>query len=461
VTGPASTAETGDGMTAAETPGRAGPPGNGVAFVLGTTSGGTARHAGQLAVGCRRAGLQVTVLGPASARAALAAGSTEPAHSEPAHSEPAHSEPAHSEPAHSEPAHSEPAHSEPAHSEPGRTEPGHSEPGGAEPDSPEVPFQPLQISDRPHPARDARAIRRLHRLLRQAAPGVVHAHGLRAGAFAALALLPARRPRRPALIVTVHNAPPQGGRQARLLYGLLELICARRADVVLCVSADLAARMRRRGAQRVTGVAVPAPVAPPPSEQAIAAARADIDAAGRPVVLAVGRLAGQKGLDTLLAAAARWQHREPAPRLVIAGEGPLAADLAVTAGRTGVDLVLLGQRADVPPLLAAADVLVVASSWEGYPLIVEETLRAGRPLVATRVGGIPELVGAELASEAAAVLVPPGDPGALADAILNVLDNPDLGARLSAAALARAAVLPTQSDVLTAMLALYRELATT
>ena len=94
----------------------------------------------------------------------------------------------------------------------------------------------------------------------------------------------------------------------------------------------------------------------------------------------------------------------------------------------------LGQRADVPSLLAAAEVVVVASSWEGQPLVVQETLRAGRPLVATRVGGIPDLTG-----EHGALLVPPGDAGGLASAVLAVLDDPERAEKLGAAALARAA----------------------
>ena len=78
----------------------------------------------------------------------------------------------------------------------------------------------------------------------------------------------------------------------------------------------------------------------------------------------------------------------------------------------------LGQRGDVPALLAAADVVVVPSHWEGQPLIVQEALRAGAPLVASRVGGIPDLTG-----EDAALLVPPRDNGKLAAAVLSVLGD--------------------------------------
>jgi glycosyltransferase involved in cell wall biosynthesis len=372
-----------------------------VAYVLGTASGGTARHAGLLAEGCRRAGLAVLAAGPDSSRAAFAAGIA-------------------------------------------------SLPGAAGARAGPVAYHRAEIGARPRPVRDLAALAALRALLRRADPDIVHAHGLRAGAFAALALLPSRPSRRPALVVTVHNAPP-AGRAARAVYGVLELACARRADLLLCASADLAARLRRRARGRVAEFDVPAPPAPPPSAAAVARARAALGPPGRPAVLAVGRLAEQKGLDTLLAAARRWQDRVPVPVLAIAGEGPLAAGLAAAAGRTGVDLALLGQRDDVPALLAAADVIAVPSRWEARALVVQEAMRAGRPIVASRVGGIPALTG-----EDAAILVPPGDAAQFAAAVLAVLDDPGRAARLSAAARDRAAALPGPDAAVAAILAAYR-----
>jgi glycosyltransferase involved in cell wall biosynthesis len=236
------------------------------------------------------------------------------------------------------------------------------------------------------------------------------------------------------------------------VFGLLELICARRADAVLCASADLADRMRHRGAVGVAEFSVPALPVPWPSDEAVARARRDTGAAGRPVVLAAGRLAPQKGFDILLAAAARWRDRDPVPRLAIAGGGPLATELTAAAERSGTDLVLLGDRDDVPALLAVADVVAVPSRWEARALIVQESLRAGVPVVASRTGGTADLTGPD-----AAILVPPEDAGALATAILAVLDDPDLAARLSEAGRARAAELPTAADAVTAARAVYRD----
>jgi glycosyltransferase involved in cell wall biosynthesis len=252
--------------------------------------------------------------------------------------------------------------------------------------------------------------------------------------------------------VTVHNAPPDGA-LAAAVYRALELVVARRATAVLAVSPDLAARMRRRGAADVGPAIVPAPVMARPSAAQIEQAVADIGADGAPVVLAVGRLAAQKGFSVLLDAAASWQDRRPRPLLALAGAGPLAGPLAVRARGQGLAVRFLGQRDDVPALLQAADVVVVPSRWEGQPLIVQEAMRAGRPLVASRAGGIPGLTG-----EDAALLVAPLDPGQLAAAVLAVIGDRALARRLGAAALARAAAFPSESDAVNAVIAVYDRL---
>jgi glycosyltransferase involved in cell wall biosynthesis len=365
-----------------------------LAFVLGTSTGGTARHVLMLAAGCAARGELAEVFGPAQTDRDF-----------------------------------------------GFSAGGH------------VGFTAVEIADRPRVAKDLRAIRRLRRMLRAWRPDVAHAHGLRAGALTAVALAfvrPTVYDARPALVVTVHNAPPAGG-VTGAVYRVLERIVARSADSVLAVSPDLEDRMRAAGARRVGRALVPA--FPPAGVSAETPAAPDVDP-GRPLVLAVGRLAAQKGFGTLLEAAALWRDMKPEPLLLIAGQGPLEAELKRQAARLRLDARFAGQRDDVPALLASAAVFVLPSLWEGQPLALQEALRAGVPIVATRVGGTPELTG-----EDAAVLVPPGDPRRLADAVRAVLTDEVLAARLRKAAASRARALPDEDDAVTAALAEYERMA--
>jgi glycosyltransferase involved in cell wall biosynthesis len=264
--------------------------------------------------------------------------------------------------------------------------------------------------------------------------------------------LTGRPGQRPALAVTVHNAP-SAAPGAAAVYALLAWIVARRADAVTWVSDDLGARLRRRGARDAGRALVPAPPAPAPSPAQVAKARDDLGGTGRPVVLAAGRLTPQKGFGVLIAAAPLWRHRNPEPVLAIAGDGPLAPALAEQARAAGPGVHLLGQRGDVPALLAAADVVVVPSMWEGQPMFLQEALRAGKPVVASRVGGIPALTGDD-----GALLVPPGDAAALAAAVESVLDHPALAAKLATAAAQRGAALPSAAAATDAAITLYHRL---
>jgi glycosyltransferase involved in cell wall biosynthesis len=199
----------------------------------------------------------------------------------------------------------------------------------------------------------------------------------------------------------------------------------------------------------VPGAAAPSAIAPSAIAPAPVAPAA-VDPAGRPVVLAVGRHARQKGLDVLVEAAAAWRDLDPAPLVVIAGDGPLTGELRAQAAELGVDVRFPGRRDDVPALLRAAAVFVLPSRWEGQPLVLQEALRAGIPVVATLVGGVPGLTG-----EDAAVLVPGADARALAAAVRSVLTDAPLAARLRAAAAVRAATLPSETDAVRAALTAY------
>lgn len=147
-----------------------------------------------------------------------------------------------------------------------------------------------------------------------------------------------------------------------------------------------------------------------------------------PVVLCVARLAPQKGHTILLDAASRLLRRGRPCTFLLAGEGRERHRLEELVRELGVDVRFLGDRTDVNALLANADVVVLPSLWEGLSNAVMEAMAAGRPIVATAIGGTPELLAGR------GVLVPVSDAEALADGIVRVLDDPDLAASLGRAA---------------------------
>ncbi|MGW7696517.1 glycosyltransferase family 4 protein [Streptomyces asiaticus] len=291
--------------------------------------------------------------------------------------------------------------------------------------------------------------------LRRAAQGaaLVHAHGLRSGLLAAVAL----RGRNVPLIVTWHTRVDAEGARARLVR-LMERRVARAAAIVLGASSDLVARARARGARdaRLAPVAVPAPRRPPETADGRRQkARAELGVVERPLLVTAGRLEGMAGHGPLLDAARRWRVLDPRPLLVVAGEGPDRAVLQRRIDTEGLPVRLLGRREDVPQLLSAADVAVLSSRWEARSLLAQEALHAGVPLVATAVGGVPELVGE------AAELVPYGDPEALADAVTGLLADPVRRVELAAAGRARTAGWPTEDDTVAHVLSVYDELVQT
>lgn len=304
-------------------------------------------------------------------------------------------------------------------------------------------FVCVNIASGLRPLVDARAARVLRGVTGDAS--IVHAHGLRAGL-----LTGAVTPRSTPFVVTWHNAVLAAG-LVRPAYTALERLVARRADLTLCVSPDLERRVLQLGGRDVRPGPVAAPPLPAPSRTA-QDVKAELGAADRPLVLTVARLHAQKGYPTLVAAASRLASRRPVPMFVAAGDGPQRAEIAAEISRTGAPVRLLGWRTDLSDLLLAADVVVVPSVWEGSPLAVQEALRAGRPLVATAVGGIPSLVGD------GADLIPPGDPVAMAEAIGRILDDPVHAAALIARGARVAGRLPTDESALAQLIAVYAEL---
>jgi glycosyltransferase involved in cell wall biosynthesis len=158
------------------------------------------------------------------------------------------------------------------------------------------------------------------------------------------------------------------------------------------------------------------------------------DAAG-PVV-AVARLSPEKDVANLVHATALCAPRVPELRVEVAGDGPCLGELQALAASLGVGdrITFLGEVRDVPALLARARMFVLPSRSEGIPLTALEAMACGLPVVATRVGGLPEVVDEGVTG----LLVPPADPAALADAMVAIGSDPDRCDRMGRAGRRRA-----------------------
>ncbi|MFE2561523.1 glycosyltransferase family 4 protein [Streptomyces sp. NPDC059352] len=308
---------------------------------------------------------------------------------------------------------------------------------------------------------------------------VVHAHGLQASVRAALALSAgsrcplasagggrgplasaggARSPLAPAgggrtpLVTTWHSRHHLDGARGGV-QRLLERTTVRASSVVLATSSELVDRARLRGARDARLAPVTVPAARGPVCLHDGKARAELGAVDRPLLMAVGALERGRGYGTLLDAAREWRELDPQPLLVIAGEGPERAALQRRITAEGLAVRLIGRRDDVAELLAAADVAVLPSRREARSLLAQEALRLGVPLVATAVGGVPELVGD------AAELVPYGDAGALAGAVRGLLEDAERRMDLAAAGRVQAGTWPTEDETVAHVLSVYDELA--
>jgi glycosyltransferase involved in cell wall biosynthesis len=274
---------------------------------------------------------------------------------------------------------------------------------------------------RPLDARGMRAVRRFAR-----GADVVHGLDRRAGLWARVA--PPPRPCR--RVHTIHGLPdeylpPPAGRarpglRATLAYRVLDPLLARRADALIVPSRAVAGVLTSRlgfPAGRIH--VIPNGVAP-----------AGAVPTSGDLVGTVSVLHPVKGLDVFLRAAARLAERRPELRFGLYGAGPEGPTLERLAASLGLD-----GRLEAPGHVPAAEALsrlrvfVLSSYMENAPMALLEAMAAGVPVVATAVGGVPEIV-----SEDTAQLVPPGDEAALAGAVARLLDDPELAREQAAAA---------------------------
>lgn len=287
------------------------------------------------------------------------------------------------------------------------------------------------------PLADLRAALHLYRLLREDRCDVLHMHMSKAALVGGFVGWAARVPVR---INTAHNlgciALPQRALRA-LFWAYDKFLFATTMHAVITVSERVRDAIVRLGVLPAKkAFAIPNGIDPTPFD-IHADARAQTRAAlglheDQVAIGCVARLVWFKGLDALVESIPKIVQQHPHARFFIVGEGPLKDTLLAQANQLGVadKLVFLGERNDIPALLAAFDVFVLPSVSEGMPITILEAMAASKPIVATDVGGVGEMI----VDKVSGLLVPPRAPAVLAEALLSLVGDASLRARMGAAA---------------------------
>jgi glycosyltransferase involved in cell wall biosynthesis len=269
---------------------------------------------------------------------------------------------------------------------------------------------------------DPRVVARIASRARRDRPDVLHTHLVHADFHG----LPAGRLARvPALVTTKHGFNAFRDRKA---FATADRTVAALADVHVAISAGLARYLAERegfdaASFEVVHYGIAAGAEPPPLP-------------GAPKLAVVGRLIPIKGHEVLLRAVARARDRIPGLTLEVAGDGELEPELRASAAGLGLGdaVTFLGRVAPADPVLERAEVVLVPSFGEGFGMVALEAMERGRPVIASAVGGLPEIVD----DGRTGLLVPPGDVEALADAIAELASDPGRVAAMGAAGRARA-----------------------
>jgi glycosyltransferase involved in cell wall biosynthesis len=261
------------------------------------------------------------------------------------------------------------------------------------------------------------AIWRLARLLRHEGVSILHAHCFDPTFVGLLAARIARVP----YVFTRHHTN-HNSRLGKRWHTRIDAWCGRHADKVIAVSEGTKRIMM--DAEGVPGLRIETiyygidPL-PEPCLESVQRLRRDLALGDRAVCLVLARLHEEKGHYVLFDSLARLESKDGAPLTLLVGDGPHREQMQAEVRRRRLDSVVrfLGYRSDIPQLIGLSSVVVLPSLAESFPFALLEAMSLGKPLVASTVGGMPELVGD------AGVLVPPGDPESLAEAIRQVLGN--------------------------------------
>jgi glycosyltransferase involved in cell wall biosynthesis len=243
---------------------------------------------------------------------------------------------------------------------------------------------------------------------------VVHAHGYKADIYCYFALRGSGVP----LVSTCHTWYDNDLTVS--LYGAADRFVLRNYAAVVAVSEDVRQRLLKAGVRKEKIHIVRNGIDLRPFDNAAPSLR-NLPSQDAPIVGLVGRLATEKGVDIFLRAAARVLAELPATKFVVIGEGPDREQLELLIDELQVrnNVFMLGRRDDMPSVYASLDIMVSASRREGLPMAILEGMASSRPVVATAVGAVPDVI----VDGHTGVLVPSENVDALAAKILTLLNN--------------------------------------
>ncbi len=288
-----------------------------------------------------------------------------------------------------------------------------------------VTVHDVPIARRIDPVRDLISLWRLYRALRRIRPAIVHTHTSKAGFLGRLA---ARLASVPHVLHTMHEPPHNaaGGPLTRILYIWIERLAAHLADRIVTVSYANEKEIERQrlvDRKHLTVIREGLDLARyPRATDPRAAVRALGIADDVLVVGTVGRLEQAKGHEWLLKSAPAVLAQVPNVHFIIIGGGPFAAPLSAMATELGISdhVTLTGYREDMLALLQGFDLFVLPSLWEGLGIVLLEAMAYEKAIVASRVGGVTDVV----VEEQTGILIPPRDPRALSKSIVRMLRDP-------------------------------------
>jgi glycosyltransferase involved in cell wall biosynthesis len=258
--------------------------------------------------------------------------------------------------------------------------------------------------------RYAREVAEVRRVLHQVRPQALHTHGYRADVLHSLAGAQTGTP----LVTTLHGFT--GGGVKNRIYEMLQVRSIRSFAAVVAVSKPMAALLRARGVPESRLHVIQNAWRPMTEPESASGARSELGVAGDAFHVGwVGRLSEEKGPDLFLAAVRRVSMAVPVVASIV-GDGPLRASLERSVRRMGLsDVRFHGALSGASRLFPAFDVFVLSSRTEGTPMVLFEALASHVPIIATEVGGVPDVVDSRTA-----LLVRPEDPIELSEAILAV-----------------------------------------